>query len=431
MSCDELEPLQSDLESQSSRATAVSHARLLFSVIAVALGTAGLVVLSSWRSGSWQPAQVGNLERTSGLFPVVGCVTTPMPCPDVAAPGGCTTTPNPCPDTLPATLPPRPDTLPATLPPKPDTLPATVSPGGGDAPNSDETMETKEPWALTWAYAEDEVEVYYLMSPLMMEQFKYTMSFFGLYHSGVGFKNKRTGMESLVQFYAKKLGPNILIPDIHQDTHTMTWDQSSKVYFQEGKFDTSYWTEIQLKATITGSQYNEYIKWAPSLQERYTNYYLFNLEPHGQQVEQAHMPEAPGSNGVPGSVTCMDVSSEVFRKLAEIAGAENFAGQTIKVDEAYLWTKKGTEPRKLDMTHGSADYELAFHYFETLSNLVDSVEQSLRQGDDLKTMVTSVLDIHKTSDLDYAVLYDAHGDYWYYTPSPAVGGYRVAQAPIP
>lgn len=291
-------------------------------------------------------------------------------------------------------------------------------------------MVQKKSWELTWAHDDDEVVMYWLQTPLMKADFGNTAAFFGMWHVGVGFKNIRTGVDTVAQFTADRFKSNLVSPTLDRAANRINWDTAATLRFDEGKLDTGYWVKRSRMATITGSQYNKYLKWVESLVTKRTNYFLFNLSPLGQQVKQPHLPGGPAAADFPpGGVSSADVAQEMVDQIKTIAGSTVFNKDCTSDTrtDAYLWVQPGTVPSKLDMTPGSDDFQKAFRYYETLDKAMSALVG--RPSYPLKTMAEDAKRVIQEAGLSHAVYVDSNWDYWSYEPAERWGGYREAGTP--
>jgi len=231
-------------------------------------------------------------------------------------------------------------------------------------------MERKEIHELTRPHDEDDIEVRWLMSPLLKAHAGHVLGMFGLWHVGVGFHNKRTGLDTTFQFAAVNFHVQLVVPEVDRANNKLVWDTAADVYGEEGQLDVGYWIKRERIATVKGSHYNELLKWMPGVVDKYKNYFLFNLQPSNVPLPQPHL---PGSNSAdnfpPGGATCSDVAMLIVNQLRDIAGASVFLKDfaVLGRSDAMLWVQPGTTPRQLDMTPGSADFEFAMHWFEQLN----------------------------------------------------------------
>lgn len=290
-------------------------------------------------------------------------------------------------------------------------------------------MEDKQSWELTWAQDGDDVEVRWISSPLLKERLGGTAAFFGLFHVGLAFHNSRTGLDTVVQFRAKKFGLNLLVGEVDRAANKITWDTAAEIVTQEGQVDTGYWVKQSRVATIKGTHYNELLKWVPSVAGQYTNYFLFNLAPLGQQLQQPHLPGQESSDGWPaGAVTCADVAQAVLDQLRQIAGEGVFNGDCSDVmrTDAYLWAKPGATPRKLDMTPGAEDFEQVMAFYEVLKAAL--ADRANGESYPVKQFRQDAMLALQSEALPVGIYMDAHWDYWTYDLAERYAGARRSEA---
>lgn len=124
------------------------------------------------------------------------------------------------------------------------------------------------PWTpIDWqtippASPSDKVEVLYLMSPLLEEDFGNILEYFSLYHGAIAFVNNATGLEITINYDAFNLFKSSVFPDIvtyPNGTTDLVWLDGGASFIYYGINET-YWTAGQfLITTINGTQFNMFL----------------------------------------------------------------------------------------------------------------------------------------------------------------------------
>mmetsp|Transcript_115923 Transcript_115923/g.361090 ORF Transcript_115923/g.361090 Transcript_115923/m.361090 type:complete len:442 (+) Transcript_115923:140-1465(+) len=293
----------------------------------------------------------------------------------------------------------------------------------------DSNMHDRQPGKMTRALITDYVDAHWLLSPLMLQDFGNAGAQIGLYHAGIGFTNRRTGLDSSFQFKAAHFDASIVLPSMSVANRTMRWDNRAFLVLQEGKLDRHYWQKWAHIATVRGYAYNSLLEWVDSV--AFPKYMLFNLAPLGIQVRQPHKPGLSVLPGwPPGSTTCFDVAQVIVDKIADLSGTEVFNRLLpgIVRDDQYLWVQPGTSPRKLDMSK-QKDFDVAWKFFAILSEVDMLGSLAYSQPDKMARRVTKAL---ARANVTWAVFVDQNEDYWCYKPSSVFAGYITSMAvPLP
>lgn len=299
---------------------------------------------------------------------------------------------------------------------------------GVDAWNPDSVyskeMFLKKPSELTVPSDDDNIDVYFLMSPLMLEVAGDSLGFIGQFHAGVGFVNTTSNVQYHTQFWANAFGNALVLPEVDRENDKLHFKDGGELGTHEGKIDFNYWKHAQKMGTIKGTDFVKYIKWCESEQPKYIKYTLFNLRHTGDYLKQPTLQTLTGPNSSTISFTCFDACQLILQAVRELSGAEKFTVDpaTIFRNDIYLWMKPGTEPRKVDITPGSLDLQKAMFFYETITTSLgdyagtDAVEQIGRE-------------IVK-SGLDYACYCDVTGTLWMYTPDDPASNVVFDQAEL-
>lgn len=279
-------------------------------------------------------------------------------------------------------------------------------------------MKMVDPGAQTYAWDDDAVDVYFVSSPLLSEKLGDKLAHIGLFHSGIAFKNRRSGVVTSSQFYALDFGFNLIFPHYDAEAHKLVWNNSAIVATKEGSvLNTAYWTWTHLVASIKGCHYNQYIKWVEAEAKTTTKYFMFNLGDHGHfdgfhgTGHSISSPASP-SDYPPGSVTCFDYAQEVLNHIKTIAGDEVFTkDEKILRNDMFFWAQGG-KPRKMNMTAGSDDEGKVFAFYAAVQTLADIFTRE----SGLKELLAILAHLIEDMELGYAVFHDKNGDYWEYLP---------------
>lgn len=271
-------------------------------------------------------------------------------------------------------------------------------------------MKLVAPSEMTVPLDDDNIDVYFLMSPLMLEVAGDSLAQIGQFHAGVGFVNTRSEVQWHTQFWANAFGNALAIPEVDRQNDALRFGDGGEMGTHQGKIDFKYWKHAQKMGTIKGTDFVKYIKWCETEQPKYRKYTLFNLRHTGDYIKQPCLQTLSGPNSTNISFTCFDACQLALQAVRDMSGPEKFVVDpaTIFRNDIYLWMKPGTEPWKADMTPGSLDLQKAMFFYETLGAAMvdyagpDAVEQIGRE-------ITKM-------GLGYACYCDVSSTLWLYTP---------------
>lgn len=271
-----------------------------------------------------------------------------------------------------------------------------------------------KPSDMTIPADDEDVEVYFLMSPLMLEEAGDALGEMGQFHAGVGFIHKTSGLQVSTQFYADAFGTALCVPVVDRADDSLKFSDGGELGSHEGKLDFKYWKHAQHLATIKGPEYAKYVEWLKADAPKYSKYSLFNLRATGDPIVQPCLQTFEGNSAATQSLTCFDACQTILQKVKEIA-PEKMIEDPAKIfrNDIYLYMKPGSEPpRKLDMTPGSLDRNKAFVFYEALTEALGP--------DPGMNGVALMAEKIPTLGLGYAIYHDQNRNFWLYEPdSPA------------
>lgn len=127
---------------------------------------------------------------------------------------------------------------------------------------------------------DDVIDVSYGEAPVFKAKFGPLLAIFKLYHTGVLFQNRNTGLNYTVEFCAVFGVPNATIPWIVDDE--IVWCDEGAICTKPF-IDYDYWRvggQITPMTTISGAQFNRFIDWLKPANETLTTYELWNIFEH-------------------------------------------------------------------------------------------------------------------------------------------------------
>lgn len=127
----------------------------------------------------------------------------------------------------------------------------------------------------------DVIDVWYLLAPLLEENFGDFGQYVNLYHGAIAFNNSRTGVSYTLNYDANDFFRNSLFPLIVEypnGTRDLVWDNGGASFIYEG-IDSLYWYAGQYRvANINGSAFNKYItQWLPTVNGSQPYYDMFSV----------------------------------------------------------------------------------------------------------------------------------------------------------
>jgi len=124
------------------------------------------------------------------------------------------------------------------------------------------------PWTpIDWktippAEADDKIEVFYLICPLLEEDFGDILEYVNLYHSAVAFQNNRTGNQITINYDADDFFRSSLFPVISEasnGTRELSWINQGGNFIYEG-INSTYWTAgTYTVSVINGTLFNRFL----------------------------------------------------------------------------------------------------------------------------------------------------------------------------
>jgi len=178
------------------------------------------------------------------------------------------------------------------------------------------------PWTpIDWttippALDDDQVEVIYLLCPLLEEDYGDWLGYIGLHHGAIAFRNVRTGYEITINYDAFNFIRSSVFPVIVNNpngTQDLDWINGGASFIYEGINET-YWTTAQyLVSVINGTLFNNYLsKFNSQINDTYPYYNMFSITP--QFGAQSYVP----------SWDCFDFVWASFNFLYESGASLNY-----------------------------------------------------------------------------------------------------------
>jgi len=124
------------------------------------------------------------------------------------------------------------------------------------------------PWTpIDWktippAKPDDQIFVYYLICPLLEEDYGDLLEYVNLYHSAIAFQNNRTGNEITINYDADNFFRSSLFPEVLEyanGTRDLNWINQGGNFIYQG-INSTYWTAgTYMVTTINGSLFNRFL----------------------------------------------------------------------------------------------------------------------------------------------------------------------------
>jgi len=179
------------------------------------------------------------------------------------------------------------------------------------------------PWTpVDWktlpkALPTDEVELWYLVAPLLETDVGKLLATLNLYHGAVAFINKRTGFNITINYDAFDFFRSSLFPifvTYPNGTKGLEWVDGGGSFIYMS-INESYWISYQYKlATMNGSVYNSYIsQWNSQVNSTHPFYSMIGV--------------TSGPNGTTylPSYDCFDFSWQTFNYLYQMGAQFNYS----------------------------------------------------------------------------------------------------------
>jgi len=141
---------------------------------------------------------------------------------------------------------------------------------------------TPQNWTqLPTANDDDAVEVYYLVSPLLEEDFGDWLSYLNLYHGAIGFFNRNLNFSITINYDADDFFRNSMFPEIDEypnGTRDLVWVNQGANFIYLG-INWTYWIAGEWPVTtINGTTYNRYIaEWNSQINKTHPYYNMFSI----------------------------------------------------------------------------------------------------------------------------------------------------------
>jgi len=272
-------------------------------------------------------------------------------------------------------------------------------------------MKVRSPDEMVRAEPGDQIDVDWNLTPVMIENLSSWGGALGVFHVSIGFTNRRTGLNSTVEFAADNFDATLVIPFLHEGDRTISWGNTGQVLPKEGEFDANYWQYRTRLATINGITYNEMLSWLVFAKNQFQRYDLFYLDTatHKQPLD-----------GYFKGFTCFDFAYKAIEHLVKLAGPcvldRSLPG--LLRNDMVLWAK--------EVEADAPTPDDVFEFYEAVRKIPDL--WSLNAS---KT-IAEVSRLVETRRNGHAVYHESiTGKYWFYTPSRPFLGMRKRFDPLP
>eukprot|EP00029_Vermamoeba_vermiformis_P005374 TRINITY_DN1850_c0_g1_i1.p1 TRINITY_DN1850_c0_g1~~TRINITY_DN1850_c0_g1_i1.p1 ORF type:complete len:293 (+),score=-7.09 TRINITY_DN1850_c0_g1_i1:27-905(+) len=155
----------------------------------------------------------------------------------------------------------------------------------------------------------DRIQYYYLLGPLMEWEFSNILSYWNLYHSGIGVVNLNTGYRYTVNLDAVHNVWSDFIPGVKilsNGSAILTWNNQGGVFIYKDIYYDYWHSDVQLLAESSGAQHQQWVeKYLSKVNSTHSFYNLFNVYNH-ESITLQYI----------SSYTCMDFVWEAINYLS-------------------------------------------------------------------------------------------------------------------
>jgi len=205
------------------------------------------------------------------------------------------------------------------------------------------------------AHPDDQINVFYLVAPLMECQYGNDLALISAYHGGLGLLNTNTGFAITLNYDAIPNFEYALLPLVNQTDNTLVWSNQGAVFVYSGINETFWYTNIELVANINGNMYNNYMKWIKSFNTTYPWYDLWTS-----------LNDWPGDFYPPLSHDCFSFVWQTFAQL-ETLGAKIIPSEA---PIGLLTFFTNSPPIKVDMTNPTNQLNV-FKFYKDMREKID------------------------------------------------------------
>jgi len=124
----------------------------------------------------------------------------------------------------------------------------------------------------------DQINIFYLIAPLMECDYGNDFTYVGAYHGGLGLYNINSGFSITLNYDATPNFIQALIPNISNGE--LYWDNQGAVFIYQGINETFWNSNFELLATINGTTYNNLMKWTGSYNTSFPWYNIWSVYKH-------------------------------------------------------------------------------------------------------------------------------------------------------
>jgi len=207
---------------------------------------------------------------------------------------------------------------------------------------------------LPHANPDDQIDVFYIVAPLMECGYNNDFALIDAYHGGIGIVNQNSGFSITLNYDATPSFLSALIPEIQGNN--LVWSNQGAVFIYSGINVTFWYTKIELVANINGDQYNKYMSWIGDFNASYPWYDLWTA-----------VDSFPGKILPPYPHDCFFFVWETYSYLQTL-GATIIPSETQVGLLAFL---SDNVPVKVDMTNPSVQKDVFNFYNDMVQDITD------------------------------------------------------------
>jgi len=124
----------------------------------------------------------------------------------------------------------------------------------------------------------DQINIFYLIAPLMECDYGNDFTYIGAYHGGLGVYNLNSGFSITLNYDATPSFTQALIPNISNGE--LYWNNGGALFIYSG-INATYWnSNFELLATIDGNTYTSFMKWIGNYNNTNPWYNIWSVYKH-------------------------------------------------------------------------------------------------------------------------------------------------------
>jgi len=158
----------------------------------------------------------------------------------------------------------------------------------------------------------DEIEVRYLVAPLLYCSYKDALAGIGGYHAGIAFTNKNTSWSFTLNFDAYPDLNHAIVPDIIRypnGSKDLNWKNFGKVYVYQG-INATYWHSVnKVVGSMNGAQLNDFL-----------NHYLVSANDSFPYYNMWRVYDKPGGKIILDNYACFNFVWNCFLEVQKYGG---------------------------------------------------------------------------------------------------------------